>query len=147
MKSFAKFLEDALNEMSFSRSKVEDKFTDISDPMRDHFVKILRYDSPNDELKHYRDILGWYMQLYRLDMKSKPKEKFFFQWIFPSTYRGDLPYIIKVMDLQYENIKKKMESVDVIYNKMENIFKVLANNLYKHKSLSIEDLQEIVKNS
>ena len=82
MELFAK-LRLKLTAMAFSRSKCQDKITDLSDPILEHLIKVLTFDDPTNSHKHRDDINSWLVAVWEVKPSGfKLKEKDYYTWLF-----------------------------------------------------------------
>jgi len=62
---------DMINEMAFSMSKLEDKVTNVSEPIVLHIIKLLAFVDDTNRSKHIKGIDNWLLKIESYEPKVK----------------------------------------------------------------------------
>lgn len=137
-----RFLE-FLSEQAKHRSDVESKITDISFPLIEHLIKVLKWEDEVNYKKHCITIEDF---IFEIEKKSKikgnklPKTKDYFQWIFHDVVQNQ--YIVdkwvKTLSREYGDLREIRTNVEV-FNELKRIITELSNDLPYRKVKDIEE--------
>jgi hypothetical protein len=136
-----KLLDSFIFEQAFRRRELETKITDISYPIIEHLIKVLKWHDEVNYDKHCGDIDGWFdrIQSWKMKVNRKPDQLEYHQWIFKDIIndRSDIVNRIKRMK-DYHSLPVKM-SDDEVFQHISNIMYQISYDLPVNKFESILD--------
>lgn len=133
--------QDLLYEMAFSRKEVESRITDLSDPVVEHLIKILKWDDKMNYQKHCRDIDTWIMKIQRLQISGskRPKQRDYYQWMCLDILQN-ITNVCRWIRVLYKYHQLKVIRTDEeVFNQIEIILSKISVDLAHNKFETIED--------
>lgn len=136
-----KIIDSRLFEMVFSRREVESKITELSFPVVEHLIKILKWDDRLNYQKHCSDINNWLLKIKSYKMKNgkRPKQSDYYQWMFHDTVQDEktISHWVKVLT-NYHTLKIIRTDKEV-FDSITNILFELSKDLSKDDIKLIQD--------
>ena len=143
MEIFAK-LRLKLTAMAFSRSKCQDKITDLSDPILEHLIKVLAFDDPTNLHKHLDDINSWLVDLWEVKPSGfKLKEKDYYTWLFEEKKAvQSLEVFSKYLRVKFKSYKAlpRLRSDHEVLEMLPALYKAIAAELSKEEIPDVQTL-------
>ena len=136
--------KDYLYEQAFSKDVMISKFTNNSDNIFNHILKVLIYNDPLNNKKHLREMSGIVRSLQNKTIKSKITSDDLYH-IFYGNIEEDknLKQYILDLEIDYNSLQKSKLSENEIKNRLNNIFKRLANEILTKSFKSFEEYPEL----
>lgn len=136
--------KEYLYEQAFSRDVMISKFTNNSDNIFNHILKVLVYDDPLNNKKHLREMSGIVRSLQNKTIKSKitPEDMYH---IFYGNIEEDsnLKQYILDLEINYGSLQKSELSESKIHFRLARIFKRLSSEILTKAFKSFEDYTEL----
>ena len=111
-------------EQAFTKDVMLSKFTNNSDNIFNHILKVLVYNDPFNNKKHLREMSGIVRSLQNKTVKSKITSKDLYH-IFYGNIEEDnnLNQYILDLDIDYSSLQKSKLSENEIKERLSSIFK------------------------
>ena len=131
-------------EQAFTKDVMLSKFTNNSDNIFNHILKVLVYDDPFNNKKHLREMSGIIRSLQNKTVKSKITSKDLYH-IFYGNIEEDnnLNQYILDLDIDYSSLQKSKLSENEIKERLSSIFRRLSNEILKKSFKSFEVYPEL----
>ena len=131
-------------EQAFTKDVMLSKFTNNSDNIFNHILKVLVYDDPFNNKKHLREMSGIVRSLQNKTVKSKITPKDLYH-IFYGNIEEDnnLNQYILDLDIDYSSLQKSKLSENEIKERLAKIFKTLSNEILAKSFKSFEVYSEL----
>ena len=131
-------------EQAFTKDVMLSKFTNNSDNIFNHILKVLVYDDPFNNKKHLREMSGIVRSLQNKTVKSKITPKDLYH-IFYGNIEEDnnLNQYILDLDIDYSSLQKSKLSENEIKERLSSIFRRLSNEILKKSFKSFEVYPEL----
>ena len=131
-------------EQAFSKDIMLSKFTNNSDNIFNHILKVLVYNDPFNNKKHLREMSGIVRSLQNKTVKSKITPKDLYH-IFYGNIEEDknLNQYILDLDIDYSSLQKSKLSENEIKERLTSIFKRLSNEILAKSFKSFEVYPEL----
>ena len=131
------------DEQAFSKDIMLSKFTNNSDNIFNHILKVLVYDDPFNK-KHLREMSGIVRSLQNKTVKSKITPKDLYH-IFYGNIEEDknLNQYILDLDIDYSSLQKSKLTENEIKSRLSSIFKRLSNEILAKSFKSFEVYPEL----
>ena len=131
-------------EQAFTKDVMLSKFTNNSDNIFNHILKVLVYDDPFNNKKHLREMSGIVRSLQNKTIKSKITPKDLYH-IFYGNIEEDnnLNQYILDLDIDYSSLQKSKLSENEIKERLSSIFRRLSNEILKKSFKSFEVYPEL----
>ena len=131
-------------EQAFTKDVMLSKFTNNSDNIFNHILKVLVYDDPFNNKKHLREMSGIVRSLQNKTVKSKITSKDLYH-IFYGNIEEDnnLNQYILDLDIDYSSLQKSKLSENEIKERLSSIFRRLSNEILKKSFKSFEVYPEL----
>ena len=131
-------------EQAFTKDVMLSKFTNNSDNIFNHILKVLVYDDPFNNKKHLREMSGIVRSLQNKTVKSKITSKDLYH-IFYGNIEEDnnLNQYILDLDIDYSSLQKSKLSENEIKSRLSSIFRRLSNEILKKSFKSFEVYPEL----
>lgn len=136
--------KEYIYEQAFSKDVMISKFTNNSDNIFNHILKVLLYDDPLNNKKHLREMSGIVRTLQNKTIKSKIKSEDLFH-IFYGNIEEDrnLKQYILDLDIDYNSLQKSKLSENEIQKRLSRIFKRLSSEILTKSFKSFEEYSEL----
>ena len=131
-------------EQAFTKDVMLSKFTNNSDNIFNHILKVLVYNDPFNNKKHLREMSGIVRSLQNKTVKSKITPKDLYH-IFYGNIEEDnnLNQYILDLDIDYSSLQKSKLSENEIKSRLSSIFKRLSNEILAKSFKSFEVYPEL----
>ena len=131
-------------EQAFTKDVMLSKFTNNSDNIFNHILKVLVYNDPFNNKKHLREMSGIVRSLQNKTVKSKITPKDLYH-IFYGNIEEDnnLNQYILDLDIDYSSLQKSKLSENEIKERLSSIFKRLSNEILAKSFKSFEVYPEL----
>ena len=131
-------------EQAFTKDVMLSKFTNNSDNIFNHILKVLVYDDPFNNKKHLREMSGIVRSLQNKTVKSKITSKDLYH-IFYGNIEEDnnLNQYILDLDIDYSSLQKSKLSENEIKERLSSIFRRLSEEILAKSFKSFEVYQEL----
>ena len=131
-------------EQAFTKDIMLSKFTNNSDNIFNHILKVLVYNDPFNNKKHLREMSGIIRSLQNKTVKSKITPKDLYH-IFYGNIEEDnnLNQYILDLEIDYSSLEKSKLSENEIKERLSSIFKRLSNEILKKSFKSFEVYPEL----
>ena len=131
-------------EQAFAKDVMLSKFTNNSDNIFNHILKVLVYNDPFNNKKHLREMSGIVRSLQNKTVKSKITPKDLYH-IFYGNIEEDnnLKQYILDLDIDYSSLQKSKLSENEIKERLSSIFRRLSNEILKKSFKSFEVYPEL----
>lgn len=144
--SFSDYLTTVttINEMAYNRKAAVSKIDDISYPIINHLVKILKYKDPINFNKHCNDINEWIATIQRIKIKSgslSQKDYYNAMWdlgMEPNNYDVIKRILIK-QQKDYGNLEQTDLDYKELFEKIKDIFIKLSKDIGPKLTIDIRD--------
>lgn len=136
--------KEYLYERAFSKDVMISKFTNNSDNIFNHILKVLVYNDPLNNKKHLREMSGIVRSLQNKTIKSKITQEDLYH-IFYGNIEEDSNLKQYILDLEigYSSLQKSKLSENEIHSRLASIFKRLASEILTKSFKSFEDYIEL----
>lgn len=136
--------KEYIYEQAFSKDVMISKFTNNSDNIFNHILKVLVYNDPLNNKKHLKEMSGIVRTLQNKTIKSKIKPEDLYH-IFYGNIEEDrnLKQYILDLDIDYNSLQKSKLSENEIKHRLSNTFKRLANEILTKSFKSFEEYPEL----
>ena len=136
--------KEYIYEQAFSKDVMISRFTNNSDNIFNHILKVLVYDDPLNNKKHLREMSGIVRTLQNKTIKSKIKSEDLFH-IFYGNIEEDrnLKQYILDLDIDYNSLQKSKLSENEIQKRLSRIFKRLSSEILTKSFKSFEEYSEL----
>ena len=131
-------------EQAFTKDVMLSKFTNNSDNIFNHILKVLVYNDPFNNKKHLREMSGIIRSLQNKTVKSKITPKDLYH-IFYGNIEEDnnLNQYILDLEIDYSSLEKSKLSENEIKERLSSIFRRLSNEILKKSFKSFEVYPEL----
>ena len=131
-------------EQAFTKDVMLSKFTNNSDNIFNHILKVLVYDDPFNNKKHLREMSGIVRSLQNKTVKSKITPKDLYH-IFYGNIEEDnnLNQYILDLEIDYSSLQKSKLSENEIKERLSSIFRRLSNEILAKSFKSFEVYPEL----
>jgi hypothetical protein len=136
-----KIINSELFENAFKRQEVESRVTDLSHPIIEHLIKILKWKDELNYYKHVGDINGRVQRIQKMYLKGnkKPTQQDYFQWLFIDGLKDELTLIRWVRALYRYHHLPVLRSDEEVFNIIKAILYKISFDLPLNKYDNIED--------
>ena len=136
--------KDYLYEQAFSKDVMISKFTNNSDNIFNHILKVLVYNDPLNNKKHLREMSGIVRTLQNKTIKSKIKPEDLYHIFYGNIEEdGNLRQYILDLEIDYNSLQKSKISENEIKDRLSNIFKRLSSEILSKSFKSFEEYVEL----
>ena len=131
-------------EQAFTKDVMLSKFTNNSDNIFNHILKVLVYNDPCNNKKHLREMSGIVRSLQNKTVKSKITSKDLYH-IFYGNIEEDnnLNQYILDLEIDYSSLQKSKLSENEIKERLASIFRRLSNEILAKSFKSFEVYPEL----
>ena len=131
-------------EQAFTKDVMLSKFTNNSDNIFNHILKVLVYNDPFNNKKHLREMSGIVRSLQNKTVKSKITPKDLYH-IFYGNIEEDnnLNQYILDLEIDYSSLQKSKLTENEIKSRLSSIFKRLSNEILAKSFKSFEVYPEL----
>lgn len=140
----SKTFREYLYEQAFSKDVMLSKFTNNSDNIFNHILKVLVYNDPYNNKKHLRETSGIVRSLQNKTIKSKIALEDLYHIFYGNIEEdGNLSQYISDLEINYSSLVKSKLTKDEIEERLSSIFRRLSNNILKKSFKSFEEYPEL----
>ena len=131
-------------EQAFTKDVMLSKFTNNSDNIFNHILKVLVYNDPFNNKKHLREMSGIVRSLQNKTVKTKITPKDLYH-IFYGNIEEDnnLNQYILDLEIDYSSLEKSKLSENEIKERLSSIFRRLSNEILAKSFKSFEVYPEL----
>ena len=140
----SKTFREYLYEQAFSKDVMLSKFTNNSDNIFSHILKVLVYNDPFNNKKHLREMSGIVRSLQNKTIKSKIALEDLYH-IFYGNIEEDrnLSQYISDLEIDYSSLERSKLTKDEIEERLASIFRRLSDEILKKSFKSFEVYPEL----
>lgn len=136
--------KEYLYEQAFTKDVMISKFTNNSDNIFNHILKVLVYNDPLNNKKHLREMSGIVRTLQNKTIKSKIKPDDLYHIFYGNIEEdGNLRQYILDLEIDYNSLQKSRLSENEIKDRLSNIFKRLSSEILSKSFKSFEEYMEL----
>ena len=140
----SKTFREYLYEQAFSKDVMISKFTNNSDNIFNHILKVLVYDDPLSNKKHLREMSGIVRSLQNKTIKSKISPEDLYHIFYGNIEEdGNLSQYISDLEIDYSSLEKSKLAKDEIEERLSSIFRRLSKEILKKSFRSFEEYPEL----
>ena len=140
----SKTFREYLYEQAFSKDVMLSKFTNNSDNIFSHILKVLVYNDPFNNKKHLREMSGIVRSLQNKTIKSRivPEDLYH---IFYGNIEEDenLSQYISDLEIDYSSLERSKLTKAEIEERLGSIFRQLPNEILKKTFKTFEEYPEL----
>ena len=140
----SKTFREYLYEQAFSKDVMLSKFTNNSDNIFSHILKVLVYNDPFNNKKHLREMSGIVRSLQNKTIKSRivPEDLYH---IFYGNIEEDenLSQYISDLEIDYSSLERSKLTKDEIEERLSSIFRRLSEEILKKTFKTFEEYPEL----
>ena len=140
----SKTFREYLYEQAFSKDVMLSKFTNNSDNIFNHILKVLVYNDPYNNKKHLREMSGIVRSLQNKTIKSKIAQEDLYH-IFYGNIEEDrnLSQYISDLEINYSSLERSKLTKDEIEERLGSIFRRLSKEILKKTFKTFEEYPEL----
>ena len=140
----SKTFREYLYEQAFSKDVMLSKFTNNSDNIFGHILKVLVYNDLFNNRKHLREMSGIVRSLQNKTIKSKITPEDLYH-IFYGNIEEDrnLSQYISDLEIDYNSLEKSGLTKSEIEERLSSIFRRLSEDILKKTFKSFEEYPEL----
>ena len=140
----SKTFREYLYEQAFSKDVMLSKFTNNSDNIFNHILKVLVYNDPFNNKKHLREMSGIVRSLQNKTIKSKIASEDLYH-IFYGNIEEDrnLSQYISDLEIDYSSLERSKLTKDEIEERLSSIFSRLSEEILAKSFKSFEVYPEL----
>ena len=140
----SKTFREYLYEQAFSKDVMISKFTNNSDNIFNHILKVLVYNDPFNNKKHLREMAGIVRSLQNKTIKSKISPEDLYHIFYGNIEEdGNLDQYILDLEIDYSSLEKSKLAKDEIEERLSSIFSRLSEEILKKTFRSFEEYPEL----
>lgn len=135
---------ECLYEQAFSKDVMISKFTNNSDNIFNHILKVLVYDDNLNNKKHLREMSGIVRSLQNKTIKSKITPEDLYHIFYGNVEEdSNLKQYILDLEIDYGSLQKSKLSENEIHFRLARIFKRLSSEILTKSFKSFEEYPEL----
>ena len=140
----SKTFREYLYEQAFSKDVMISKFTNNSDNIFNHILKVLVYNDPRNNKKHLREMAGIVRSLQNKTIKSKISSEDLYHIFYGNIEEdGNLDQYILDLEIDYSSLEKSKLAKDEIEERLSSIFSRLSEEILKKTFRTFEEYPEL----
>ena len=140
----SKTFREYLYEQAFSKDVMISKFTNNSDNIFNHILKVLVYNDPRNNKKHLREMAGIVRSLQNKTIKSKISSEDLYHIFYGNIEEdGNLDQYILDLEIDYSSLEKSKLAKDEIEERLSSIFRRLSIEILKKTFRTFEEYPEL----
>ena len=140
----SKTFREYLYEQVFSKDVMISKFTNNSDNIFSHILKVLVYNDPFNNKKHLREMAGIVRSLQNKTIKSKISPEDLYHIFYGNIEEdGNLDQYILDLEIDYSSLEKSKLTKDEIEERLSSIFSRLSEEILKKTFRTFEEYPEL----
>ena len=140
----SKTFREYLYEQVFSKDVIISKFTNNSDNIFNHILKVLVYNDPLNNRKHLREMSDIVRSLQNKTIKSKIASEDLYH-IFYGNIEEDrnLSQYISDLEIDYSSLERSKLTKNEIEERLSSIFSRLSEEILKKSFRTFEEYPEL----
>ena len=140
----SKTFREYLYEQTFSKDVMLSKFTNNSDNIFNHVLKVLVYNDSLNNRKHLREMSGIVRSLQNKTIKSKIALDDLYHIFYGNIEEdGNLVQYISDLEIDYNSLEKSKLTKDEIEERLSSIFSRLSEEILKKTFRTFEEYPEL----
>ena len=140
----SKTFREYLYEQAFSKDVMLSKFTNNSDNIFSHILKVLVYNDAFNNKKHLREMSGIVRSLQNKTIKSKIAPKDLYHIFYGNIEEdGNLVQYISDLEIDYSSLEKSKLTKNEIEERLSSIFRRLSEEILRKTFRSFEEYPEL----
>ena len=140
----SKTFREYLYEQAFSKDVMLSKFTNNSDNIFSHILKVLVYNDPFNNKKHLREMSGIVRSLQNKTIKSKISSEDLYHIFYGNIEEdGNLSQYISDLEIDYSSLEKSKLTKNEIEERLSSIFSRLSEEILKKTFRTFEEYAEL----
>ena len=140
----SKTFREYLYEQAFSKDIMISKFTNNSDNIFSHILKVLVYNDPFNNKKHLREMAGIVRSLQNKTIKSKISPEDLYHIFYGNIEEdGNLDQYISDLEIDYSSLERSKLTKNEIEERLSSIFRGLSEEILKKSFKSFEEYPEL----
>ena len=130
----SKTFREYLYEQAFSKDIMISKFTNNSDNIFNHILKVLVYNDPFNNRKHLREMSGIVRPLQNKTIKSKIALEDLYHIFYGNIEEdGNLSQYISDLEIDYSSLERSKLTEGEIEERLSSIFSRLSEEILKKR--------------
>ena len=140
----SKTFREYLYEQAFSKDVMISKFTNNSDNIFSHILRVLVYNDPFNNKKHLREMSGIVRSLQNKTIKSKIALEDLYHIFYGNIEEdGNLVQYISDLEIDYSSLERSKLTKDEIEERLSSIFRRLSVEVLKKSFRTFEEYPEL----
>ena len=140
----SKTFREYLYEQAFSKDIMISKFTNNSDNIFSHILKVLVYNDVFNNKKHLREMSGIVRSLQNKTIKSKIAPEDLYHIFYGNIEEdGNLSQYISDLEIDYSSLERSKLTKDEIEERLSSIFSRLSEEILKKTFRTFEEYPEL----
>ena len=140
----SKTFREYLYEQAFSKDVMLSKFTNNSDNIFSHILKVLVYNDSFNNKKHLREMSGIVRSLQNKTIKSKITPDDLYHIFYGNIEEDEnLSQYISDLEIDYSSLEKSKLTKSEIEKRLSSIFRRLSEEILKKTFKSFEEYPEL----
>ena len=140
----SKTSREYLYEQAFSKDVMLSKFTNNSDNIFNHILKVLVYTDPFSNRKHLREMSGIVRSLQNKTIKSKIALEDLYHIFYGNIEEdGNLSQYISDLEIDYSSLERSKLTKNEIEERLSSIFRRLSKEILKKTFKTFEEYPEL----
>ena len=140
----SKTFREYLYEQAFSKDVMLSKFTNNSDNIFSHILKVLVYNDPFNNKKHLREMSGIVRSLQNKTIKSKIASEDLYHIFYGNIEEDEnLSQYLSDLEIDYNSLEKSELTKDEIEERLSSIFRRLSEEILKKTFKTFEEYPEL----
>lgn len=140
----SKTFREYLYEQAFSKDVMLPKFTNSSDNIFNHILKVLVYNDSFNNRKHLREMSGIVRSLQNKTIKSKITLEDLYHIFYGNIEEdGNLSQYISDLEIDYSSLEKSKLTKNEIEVRLSSIFRRLSEEILRKTFRSFEEYPEL----
>ena len=120
------------------------KFTNNSDNIFNHILKVLVYNDPRNNKKHLREMSGIVRSLQNKTIKSKIASEDLYHIFYGNIEEdGNLSQYISDLEIDYSSLERSRLTKNEIEERLSSIFRRLSKEILKKTFRTFEEYPEL----
>ena len=140
----SKTFREYLYEQVFSKDVMLSKFTNNSDNIFNHILKVLVYNDPFNNKKHLREMSGIVRSLQNKTIKTKIAPDDLYHIFYGNIEEdGNLSQYISDLEIDYSSLERSKLTKDEIEERLSSIFRRLSEEILRKTFKTFEEYPEL----
>ena len=140
----SKTFREYLYEQASSKDVMISKFTNNSDNIFNHILKVLTYNDPLNNKKHLREMAGIVRSLQNKTIQSTIAPEDLYHIFYGNIEEdGNLDQYISDLEIDYSSLEKSKLAKDEIEERLSSIFRRLSKEILRKTFRTFEEYPEL----